>query len=94
MKKMLALVFQEYGLKTVVLLSLKEHGPSSMNKPTVDEHPGPISQSVEVRKSEGKNDTAISPEDYVVLVGVISTLKEVEEKVSSFNVYVACIRAG
>jgi len=43
---MVALLFQAYGLATVVFSSLTLHGPSSTRAPTpVPEHPGPLDVS-------------------------------------------------
>ena len=41
MKKTLAFSFQEYGLKVELSGFVTRHGPSSMNNPIEDEHPGP-----------------------------------------------------
>lgn len=37
----LELVFHEYGLNCGLMFALIEEGPSSMNKPVMEEHPGP-----------------------------------------------------
>src|SRR5271156_1682931 len=54
-------------------------GPNSMNKPVKDEQPGPFSN--EHSKTDAtRTRTSIQPKHNRVVFGIISTLKEPEEK--------------
>lgn len=92
MKNMFALVFQENGLRTVVLSSLILQGPSSMNNPITEEAPGPnYSLREEPFCCGWRLRTAICPEYYIILVWVAAAFEEVKERMTSTYVYVACI---